>query len=214
MLSEVNEREVERRIDRLLAEYGEVPVEEETWEDSREEFTRAIEHAENGYLGGAYAWVVREPADAVPLTESMPEEAEADARRALMILNRANDRWGLPGGGLEGDETYEAAARREVREETGIECSVTDPFLLRRVTAVPESDHVAAEFDTDRVHLLYAFFDATYEGGSIAIQPGELDGAAWFAEPPARMLPANERRAETWSPDAGTNGGTASEKGR
>ena len=203
MPSALNEREVERRMDRLLAEYGDVPVEEETWEDSAEEFARAVEHAESGYLGGAYAWVVREPEDAAPLTESMPEEARPDSRRALMILNRANEKWGLPGGGREDGETFEETARREVREETGVECSVTEPFLLRRVTAVPESEAVAAAFGTDRVHFLYAFFDATYEGGSIAIQPGELDGAAWFAEPPARMLPANERRAETWSPRLG-----------
>ncbi|WP_137283625.1 NUDIX hydrolase [Halorussus salinisoli] len=203
MPTEINEEVVERRTDRLLEEYGDAPVEEETWEDSAAEFARAIEHAENGYLGGAYAWVVRESEDAAPLTDSMPGEARPDARKALMILNRANEKWGLPGGGREGDETFEETVRREVREETGIECAVTDLFLLRHVTAVPESESVAAEFETDRVHFLYVFFDATYEGGSIAIQPGELDGAAWFADPPARMLPANERRAESWTPEAG-----------
>ena len=199
MPSEINEREVERRTDRLLSEYGEVPVEEETWEDSSEEFARAIEYAENGYLGGAYAWVVREPEDAAPLTESMPEEAEPDSRRALMILNRADERWGFPGGGLEDGETYEETVRREVREETGIECAVTDLFMLRRVMSVPESEEVARQFETERVHFLYVFFDATYEDGSIAIQPGELNGAAWFAEPPERLMPANQRRAESWS---------------
>lgn len=38
------------------------------------------------------------------------------------------DYWATPGGGLEGDETFEQAAIRELREETGIAVdSVTDP---------------------------------------------------------------------------------------
>lgn len=201
MASEINVRRVERRMDRLLGEYGDVPVEEQTWEGSDEEFEGFADSARDGYLGGAYAWVVRDPADAPPLTESMPEEANGDARRALMIRNRADERWSLPGGGREDGETFAEAARREVHEETGIECSVGEPFLLRRVTAVP-GDGVE-DASADAVHLLYVFFDATYEDGSIAIQPGELHGAAWFADPPDRLMPATERRAETWTPDTG-----------
>ena len=203
MTADINGTAIERRLARLREEYDDPPVETETWEDSPEEFARAVEHAENGYLGGAYAWVVREPEDAAPLTESMPEEATEDRRRALMIRNRADEKWGLPGGGREGGETFEETARREVLEETNIECEPTDCFLLRRVTVVPieSSDEPTTVPDDRRVHLLYVFFDATYEGGSIAIQPGELDGAAWFADPPARLMPANERRAESWTPD-------------
>ncbi|MFC4449369.1 NUDIX hydrolase [Halorussus aquaticus] len=197
MSTEINAESVERRMDRLLAEYGDVPVEEETWERSADRFEREVRQAENGYVGGAYAWVVRRPDEATDLTESMPPEAEDDRKRALMILGRGADRWGLAGGGLEDGERHEEAARREVREETGVECELTDLFLLRHVTVVPEGD------SERRIHFLYAFFDATYEGGSITVQPGELDGAAWFAEPPERLLPANGRRAESWTPEAG-----------
>ena len=39
-----------------------------------------------------------------------------------LLLQRRSDNglWGLPGGLLELDETYEEAARREIREETGL----------------------------------------------------------------------------------------------
>ena len=195
MSSEWNEERVERRKKRLLAEYGDVPVEEQTEVHSPEEFEELTGYVRDGYVGGAYAWVVRRPEDAAELTESMPEEAADGRWRALMILGRGRECWGLPGGGLEDGETYEAAVRREVREETNVECAPTEPFLLRRITVGVEDDR------DERVHLLYAFFDATYEGGSIAVQPGELSGAAWFAEPPERLLPANEQRAETWPPD-------------
>ncbi|WP_135851899.1 NUDIX domain-containing protein [Halorussus salinus] len=198
MRTEINERTVERRMDRLLDGYGDVPVEERTWNRSPERFEREVQQARDGYVGGAYAWVVRRPDEAADLTESMPPEAEDDRKRALMILGRGADRWGLAGGGLEGDETHEEAVRREVREETGVECEPTDCFLVRHVTVVSEAE------DDRRIHFLYAFFDATYEGGSITVQPGELDGAGWFAEPPERLLPANERRAESWSPETTT----------
>jgi ADP-ribose pyrophosphatase YjhB (NUDIX family) len=44
-----------------------------------------------------------------------------DTNRVLVIQRRDNGAWELPGGVLELDETPEAGARREVREETGVE---------------------------------------------------------------------------------------------
>jgi ADP-ribose pyrophosphatase YjhB (NUDIX family) len=44
-----------------------------------------------------------------------------DNNRVLVIQRRDNGTWQLPGGVLELDETPEAGARREVREETGVE---------------------------------------------------------------------------------------------
>jgi NADH pyrophosphatase NudC (nudix superfamily) len=83
---------------------------------------------------------------------------------------------------------------REVREEVGIECEVTGLWLLRHyVRRSPVDEHP----DT---HSLHAFFDARYVGGSIAVQPGEVNGTAWFAALPERTMPANERRADDWSP--------------
>jgi len=102
-------------------------------------------------------------------------------------------------GSREDGETYEEAAVREVREETGIDCEVTDCFLLRRVKTDSAGDH------DERLHTLYVFFDAAYVDGHVEVQPGELNGAAWFAEPPARLHPANELRAADFWDDFETD---------
>ncbi|WP_436923667.1 NUDIX hydrolase [Halosimplex amylolyticum] len=185
----VNREAVERRMERLRDDYGDVPVEAVEEEVPPEQFEELREVAESGYTGGAYAWVVREPEQTAALTESMPSGIE-DGRRVLMILGRGGTRWGLAGGGREDGETYEEAAVREVREETNVDCEITDCFLFRRIRTDSAGDH------GERLHTLYVFFDADYAGGHVAIQPGELNGAAWFAEAPARLHPANEFRAD------------------
>jgi 8-oxo-dGTP diphosphatase len=189
---EVNRTAVDRRTNRLLDEYGDVSVEERIQERPVEKFEELVGYARDGYTGSAYAWVVRRPEDAAPLGDSMSDDAFDERPRALMVLNRGADSWGLPGGGREDGETSEEAAIREVKEETSIRCELADPFLFRKLTVIPEND------DEKRLHLLFVFFDADYLDGEIAIQGSELDGAAWFAEPPARMLSANELRADDW----------------
>lgn len=49
----------------------------------------------------------------------------------------ADDWWFTPGGGLEGDETREEAALRELAEETGITQVELGPVLWRRTCSFP-----------------------------------------------------------------------------
>lgn len=191
MSADTNADVIQREIDRLQAEYGDVPIETNQHSIASDAFEEFREFARDRYVGGAYVWVVRSPEDAPPLSDSTPADAAGDRQRVLMILNRGAEAWGLAGGGREEGETFEDAAVREVKEETNINCSLTDLFFLRHAIAT-------TEHRDERVHTLFVFFDGRYESGAIAVQGGELNGAAWFADPPARMLPANERRAETW----------------
>jgi 8-oxo-dGTP pyrophosphatase MutT (NUDIX family) len=183
-----------RRLAELQDEYGDVPVEERRVVLPAEEFSGMV--AEGGdFVGGAYAWVVRTPADASGVTESFLGDP-GDDDRVLFHLPRGSDEWGLPGGGLEGDESFEEAAVREVREETGVECEVTDCWMLQRLEWISDD-----EADDRATYSAHAFFDARYTGGHISIQPGESNGAAWFADlpPDERLMEPNRRRAESWN---------------
>lgn len=156
-------------------------VEEESVELDPAEFDEFAEHAAAGYIGGGYAWVVRE--DPPPLSDSMPEVDEAYPR-VLLALGRDDSGWGPPGGGREGDEDYEAAAVREVREETGVECAILDCRRIRRTTFERADTEEGTE---ETIHTLWVFFVARETGGSIDVQESELNGAAWFRDLPADL---------------------------
>lgn len=212
-MTDLNEADVERRLARLRDEYDEFPVDhrEETW--TAEKFEEAVELARDGYTGGGYVLAVREPDQAAPLTGSMPDDATQDGDRVLLAMTRGTNRWGPPGGGREDGETYEEAAVREVREETSVDVEITDVREATRwYTAGEDSEELRSSGnrtqsgDDDRtVHTLFVVFDGRYEGGHVEVQPGELNGVAWFRELPANLHPFAERFAEEW--DGGRAGG-------
>jgi 8-oxo-dGTP diphosphatase len=120
----------------------------------------------------------------------MDEEQE----RVLLALGRGSSNWGVPGGGQEADETMEETVRREVIEEVGITVSLTGINHMRHEIATCEGYN-------ERLHVLRVFFHADYEDGSIAIQSGELNGAAWFDTPPTaeRLYPSTQRLLDGWN---------------
>lgn len=193
MPTHVNRDDVERRLDRLRDRDGSLTVVEGAETLPPERFDRLHDHARDGYTGGGYAWIVREPSDAPPLSPSMPDDAVEPGPTVLLVQSRgAGTRWAIPGGGREDGETYADATVRESREETGIEIDLGDPYLAYRATHDPADERAV------RLHTLWVCFDATYADGELDVQAGELRGAAWFLEPPRALGPWSQFRASSW----------------
>jgi 8-oxo-dGTP diphosphatase len=79
--------------------------------------------------------------------------------------------WGAPGGQLELNETFEECARREVREETGLQ--------LTRVTLIGVVNDVLRQFDR---HYVTIWMRADKFSGEITNpRPDENSAWAWYA---------------------------------
>lgn len=89
------------------------------------------------------------------------------------------DRWWFtPGGGLEGDETREEAALRELAEETGITEVELGPVLWRRICSFPFDGR---RWDQDEWYFLARTAQtATAPNGLTELEQRSVSGLRWW----------------------------------
>ena len=113
--------------------------------------------------------------------------------RWVVLISRRNAagqlEWTLPKGGLEGDEELEEAAVREVREETGLRCTITGELGVVDYWFVWKPDRV-------RYHKFVHSYLRRHDGDQPQARDDEAEDVVWlrFDEALRRLSHDNERR--------------------
>ncbi|HEY7401216.1 MAG TPA: NUDIX hydrolase [Actinomycetota bacterium] len=113
------------------------------------------------------------------------EDGKVGILLAARRTRRGDLAWGLAKGGIEPDESFEDAAVREVREETGIEAEIEASLGETRYFYV---------WEDVRVRKTVHFFLMRATGGDVAERDDEMEDVRWFAL--ARALKRASYRGE------------------
>lgn len=93
------------------------------------------------------------------------------ALHVALIATRNKTRWGLPKGAVGPNETSEAAALREVREETGLEARIVRPL---------ETIEYRFRAGDTLIQKRVDFYLMEYVAGELEPQLSEVDDVQWF----------------------------------
>lgn len=98
----------------------------------------------------------------------------------LQKRSQTEEDWGFPGGILELGESYEEAAVREVKEETGLDVEVNSLIgVYSKYLITLENGH--------RCQTITAMFEMHIVGGQLIVSNSETYGLRFF--PPASVPP-------------------------
>jgi ADP-ribose pyrophosphatase YjhB (NUDIX family) len=148
----------------LKDEYGEFEVVEKTRIVSPSPYQATGERVEDGSVGGAGVWLQNENGE------------------VLLVRNEGDEGWGDPGGKAEIGESFGEVAMREVREETGVECRLTDVLEVHVV------EIRSGTGDNPPVFEPIVIFTGEYTAGDPRPREGEIAQVDWFSSPPANVL--------------------------
>ena len=118
---------------------------------------------------------------------------DVDGRIEVALVevgDRRRPRWQLPKGRIDPGETVEMTARREVREEAGIETELLRP--LETVDFFYQDNRGPSR---QRFHKFVHFFLLAYVRGDVRDHDGEVNEARWVGlDDAARMLAFESER--------------------
>lgn len=136
-----------------------------------------------------YIMSLREKVGNTPLVVAVACVLILDEDNRLLLQRRTdNGLWGYPGGSLELGESFEQCARREVLEETGLECLEMELFTTNSGAHMhhfyPNGDEMYA---AEVVYLCRKFT------GELRVQEEEASEQRFFAldELPQELTPLN-----------------------
>lgn len=160
-LADEADQRAEQAYHRLLGDYDDVTEFEATKRVSRRRFRTVAERIkENGAPYGAHTLTYR------------PDG------RLLLVRHDAVGKWVLPGGEARTDESFRAAAERELREEAGVAADFDGLELLGRVTF-----HADGHSTWGVLPVFAAEGEATEP--EVCDPDDEISRASWFADLPA-----------------------------
>jgi ADP-ribose pyrophosphatase YjhB (NUDIX family) len=152
-------------IDRLEHRFGVDRVVENRWPVSSAEYRRTRERFTAGTLGGAGAWVAR------------------DDGAVLLVREADRSGWSEPSGKHEPGESLARTARREVREETGVEVARRSVALAQRAVHVDRTDAARPP-----IHRLVVVFAGRRAGGRARAREPGVEAVDWFHDHPDDLL--------------------------
>ncbi|MCC8381042.1 nucleoside triphosphatase NudI [Xenorhabdus sp. PB30.3] len=119
-----------------------------------------------------------------------------------LLCKMASDRgvfpgqWALSGGGMEPNETMEAALRREIREELGDTLKITEvkPWAFRddiRIKTYPDGT-------TEEIYMIYLIFDCISTNRDITFNE-EFQEIEWVSPEAMKTMDLNEATRITFT---------------
>lgn len=124
----------------------------------------------------------------IPLISAGATVAVIKDKQILLNLRSDTKTWGIPGGSLEVGETLEETAKRELKEETNLDC---DNFTLLNVFS--GNDFYFKYPNGDELYSVIALYLADDFKGSLKITDDESIDLSFFSK---SELPNLESRAK------------------
>jgi N-acetylglutamate synthase-like GNAT family acetyltransferase/ADP-ribose pyrophosphatase YjhB (NUDIX family) len=163
-LAELSEYRVDELIEELQEKHGDFELNEKTWEVSEEGLSTETQNFRQGGYGGAGIWLTNQNGE------------------VLLVKNEGDEEWGDPGGHHENRESFEAAAKRETKEEANVEAEITGIQSVEKVKLQHQQDGERYMYN------LLVIFRGEYHSGEPKPQKGEIKEVEWWDKHPEKLL--------------------------